>query len=84
MAKFVRCGFVGSIPMDLSKDCGCIPHDLLLVKLQAYGFNKERIRLLLGYLTNLTQRTKIDPKFSDWTNILNSILCWFYTGSLSF
>ena len=38
-------GFVGSILMDLSKAYGCLPHDLLLVKLQAYGFSKESIRL---------------------------------------
>ena len=30
--------FVGSILMDLSKAYDCLPHDLLLPKLQAYGF----------------------------------------------
>ena len=45
--------------MDLSKAYDCLPHDLLLDKLQAYGFSKESIRLFLSYLANRTQRIKI-------------------------
>ena len=41
MAKFVSGGFVGSVLMDLSKACDCLLQDLLLAKLQAYGFNKK-------------------------------------------
>ena len=54
MAKFVR--FFYSILMDLSKAYDCLSHDLLLAKLQAYGFSKESIRLFLSYLTNHTQK----------------------------
>ena len=59
-----RDGFVGSILMDLSKAYDCLPHDLLLAKLQAYGFSKESIRLFLSYLTNLKQRIEIGSTFS--------------------
>ena len=65
-----RDGFVGSILMDLPMMFDCLPHDLLLAKLQACGFSKESIRLFLRYLTNRTQRIKIGPIFSHWTNIL--------------
>ena len=34
-------GFVGSIIIDLSKAYDCLKNDLLLVKLQAYGFSKN-------------------------------------------
>ena len=47
-------GYVGSILMDLSKAYDCLPHDLLLAKLQLFGFSKEIIRLFLSYLTNCT------------------------------
>ena len=36
-----RGGFVGSIIMDLSKAYDCLKNDLLLAKLQAYGFSKN-------------------------------------------
>ena len=65
-----RGGFVGSVLMDLPKAYDCLPHDLLLAKLQAYDFSKESIRLFLSYLTNRTQRIKIGSTFSYWTNIL--------------
>ena len=63
-----RGGFFGSILMDLSKAYSCLPHELLLAKLQAYGFSKKNISLV-SYLTNRIQRIKIASTFSDRTNI---------------
>ena len=70
--------------MDLSKGCDCLPHNLLLAKLQAYGFSKESIRLFLSYLTNRTQRIKIGSTFSPWTNILRGIPQGSILGPLFF
>ena len=53
-------GFVGTILMDLSKAYDCIPHELLIAKL-----NNTSLKLLLVYLTNRKQRTKIGSSFGS-------------------
>ena len=42
-------GLVGTILMALSKAYDCLPHDLLIVKLEAYGLNKHSLNLVNGY-----------------------------------
>ena len=34
-----QCGFVGTILTELSKACDCLVHNLLIVKLEAYGLD---------------------------------------------
>ena len=40
---------VGAVLMDLSKAFDCIPHDLLIAKLSAYGFDKNTLKFFLSY-----------------------------------
>ena len=47
--------YVGAILMDLSKAFDCIPHDLVLAKLQAYGVSKHSCNLLASYLSHTGQ-----------------------------
>ena len=41
--------FVGSVLMDLSKAFDCIPHDLLVAKLHAYGLTEEAVTFIYSY-----------------------------------
>ena len=43
-------GFIGTILMDPSKAYDCLPHDLLIAKLEAYGLDRSSLRLLMDYL----------------------------------
>ena len=45
-----KSGVVGTVLMDLSKAYDCLPHDLILVKLSAYGFDESAITLITNYL----------------------------------
>ena len=45
-------GFIGTILMDLSKAYDCLPHDLLIAKLGAYGLDRSSLRLLTDYLNS--------------------------------
>ena len=56
--------------MDLSKAYDCLPHDLIIAKLDAYGFDTNSLKLILSYLTNRKQRVKTGSFFSDWLEIL--------------
>ena len=60
----------GSLLTDLSKAFDCLSHDLSIVKLNAYGFSIDSLRLVQDYLTNRKQRTKIDSAYSSWEEIL--------------
>ena len=56
--------------MDLSKAYDCLPHDLIIAKLEAYGFDTNSLKLILNYLTNRKQRVKNGSFFSAWLEIL--------------
>ena len=54
----------GAVLTDLSKAFDCLPHDLLIAKLHAYGFEKSALNFIRDYLTERTQRTKVDGEYS--------------------
>jgi hypothetical protein len=57
---------VGTVAIDLSKAFNCMPHGLLLAKVQAYGFSLNVCNLLKSYLVDRKQRVKIGDCFSEW------------------
>ena len=52
--------------MDLSKAFDCLNHDLLMSKLEAYGFSRGALQLLHSYLDRRKQRVKVNGSFSTW------------------
>ena len=43
--------------MDLIKAYDCLPHDLLIAKFAAYGFDNAALALITAYLTNSNLQT---------------------------
>ena len=62
-------GTAGALITDLSKAFDCLNHELLIAKLNSYGFSHDSLSLILNYLTNRKQRTRIDTTLSNWKKI---------------
>ena len=57
----------------LSKAFDCLDHELLIAKLNAYGFSLHALRLINYYLPNRRQGTRIGNSFSDWFEVIPGI-----------
>ena len=77
-------GTAGTILMDLSKAFDSLPHDLLIAKLEAYGFSLSALTLLNDYLSNRLQRVKIGSVYSTWRKIIAGIPQGSILGPLLF
>ena len=55
---------VGAIFMNLSKGFDTLSHNLLMAKLEAYGFSKNSLNCIQGYLGNYLQRTNVNNNFT--------------------
>ena len=53
----------------MSKAFDCLWHDLLVAKLQAYGFDHQSLKLIDSYLNDRFQRVRINASFSSWMKI---------------
>ena len=74
----------GAILTDLSKAFDCLNHQLLIAKLEAYGFSRLSLALIFSYLTGRKQRTKINNSLSEWADISSGIPQGSILGPLLF
>ena len=58
---------------DLSKAFDCLHHELLIAKLDAYGFDIKSVKLIQQYLSNRKQRVKVGNAYSSWKEIFYGI-----------
>ena len=64
---------VGGVPMDLSKAFDCVPRDLLIAKLEAYGINENLLAYLHSYLSNRKQCVRSNNVTSDFETITSRV-----------
>ena len=77
-------GIYGAVLMDLSKAFDTINHELLIAKLKAYGFDDSALQIVLSYLSDRKQRTKINSSFSSWEELLCGVPQGSVLGPLLF
>ena len=52
---------------DLSKAFDCLPHHLIIEKLNSFRFDKASLRFMHSYLTGSYQEAKVNSSYSLWS-----------------
>jgi retron-type reverse transcriptase len=76
--------YTEAILMDLSKAFDCLPHELLLLKLKAYGLSTAAQEMLNNYLSQRKQCVKVGEHISSMSNIIKGVPQGSILGPLLF
>ena len=74
----------GALLTNLSKAFDCLDHELLIAKLNAYGFSLTALKQVHDYLSNRKQRTKVNRTYSPWLEIVFGVPQGSVLGALLF
>ena len=77
-------GVFRALLTDLSEAFHCIPHELIIAKLQAYGFHIDVLKLIQDYLSSRKQRVKVNDASSSWKDIIYGVPQGSLPGPLLF
>ena len=75
---------LGGVLMDLSKVFDCIPHNLLIVKLDSYGLERNLLKYINLYLDNRKQCVRIDNINSFFSDIISGVSQGSVVGPILF
>ena len=76
--------FCAAILTDLSKAFDCICRDLLIAKLNAYGFDRNALKLIYDYLSDRSEKAKVGSLLSAYLDIVYGAPQGSILGSLLF
>ena len=76
--------YVAAVFVDLSKAFDSLPHDLLLMKLQANGLSAKACALISSYLSGRSQQVRLGPHCSDCCDIIKGVPQYSIIGTLIF
>ena len=77
-------GVFSAVMTDLSKAFDCISHELLIAELNAYSFDETSLKVIISYLENRTQTTKVASSFSKLLHIIYVVSQGSILGPLLF
>ena len=66
-------GVFGALLTDLSKAFDCVPHDLTIAKLEAYGFHLDALKLIHNYWSSIKQKVKVNYAYRSWKDIFYGV-----------